>query len=394
MKTFFFSTVLFLFPYWANAQTNFIEIQSVEDWESMLEISTEKQKFIFLFIGSDDCSPCANMVDSVLNTDQIQAEIQSNFIPVYVNSQSFIGQRFIYSFDINELPNSLWITGSEFVWLSIGGTTSVSEFEAKLEHFKSLVSSYPTLMFEALNKPDKLTVEQWYDLLYISSINQLPIEESIIHQFQRSIPIDSMQSPVYYPFISTYMTDFQGSFFKHISVHPETVLGEGFDWESYYNSLYSFHLSNAIETKDSAFVEVMQNQLLPFAHNEVDSTLRVVELWQEYFCRVGSIGRYLDYSDTALLKVQLNEEIIKSQVDFALNYTTSDDVVISMLRWINHALTFEKTVDLYIMKADMLVRLNKLSEATEALSKAEKGNPNTQQKESIEFLDFIIRNRY
>lgn len=383
----------------AKAQPEFIEVESVSEWEDVLSLSQQSKRLLFVYVISSDCDPCDDMLKQTLGNEQIASEISSNFIPVLVRNESTVGKKFILTFDVVQLPSTLWMTGSEFVWMTLEGEYGPEEFQSKLGDLKNTIRNYPDKLQYALKGGDTLQVEDWFDLMFLSSINRTNYEADLINQFKNGLTWDSLQSPVYWPFLATYVSDVRSPIFNYIAIDPAEALGPDFPWQDYYDMMYEHNLDKAIREFDSSRVESIELLLLPTkiydsTATRADTVLTRIALWQEFLLRTGEFGAYLDYSDSALTSIPLTEEIVKEEIHVLTSYSLSDDAFISGLRWVNHTLKTEESADLYIMKADMLIRLGKLPQATEALIEAEKQNPNEKQAESIEFLDMIIRNRY
>lgn len=399
MKTQFTLLFFVLLSVFTNAQTSFIRIQSIEEWEEMLELSRESKRLLFVWVTSPNCEPCTEMLDETLQNAAVNAHIQQSFIPVVIDNSTSLGRRFALSFNILELPSSVWMTGSEFVWQNIGGKIEASEFLSKSENLRDLIRNYPNQLDYALNGGDSLKVNEWFDLLYLSSVNHTNYESALIYKFQNVLSWDSLQSPAYWPFITTYVTDINSNLFRYISLDHQDILGADFPWEDYYESLYSYNFNRAVEEKDSALVLNMEAKLLPTKFYDstataTDTALTVISMWQSYFLQTGRFNQYLEYSDTALSKVHLSEDELIAQVDVLRQYSLSETSINSALKWVNHTLESEESVNIYIMKADMLIVLGRLPKATEALIEAEKLSPNSEQRELIDYLDYIIRSQY
>lgn len=399
MKTQFTLLFFVLLSVFTNAQTSFIRIQSIEEWEEMLELSRESKRLLFVWVTSPNCEPCAEMLDETLQNAAVNTHIQQSFIPVVIDNSTSLGRRFALSFNILELPSSVWMTGSEFVWQNIGGKIEASEFLSKSENLRNLIRNYPNRLDYALNGGDSLKVNEWFDLLYLSSVNHTNYESALIYKFQNVLSWDSLQSPVYWPFITTYVTDINSNLFRYIALDHQDILGADFPWEDYYESLYSYNFNRAVEAKDSALVLNMEAKLLPTKFYDstataTDTALTVISMWQSYFLQTGRFNQYLEYSDTALSKVHLSEDELIAQVDVLRQYSLSETSINSALKWVNHTLESEESVNIYIMKADMLIVLGRLPKATEALIEAEKLSPNSEQRELIDYLDYIIRSQY
>lgn len=388
-----------LFGFQLKAQPEFIEVESVSEWEEVLTLSQQSKRLLFVYVVSDDCDPCDLMFKETLGNDGIAEEITNHFIPVLIRNESTVGKKFILTFDVVQLPSSLWMTGTEFVWMTLEGEYDAEEFNTKLSDLRNLIRTYPNKLQYALSGGDTLQVEDWFDLMFLSSINRTSYESDLINQFKNGLSWDSLQSPKYWPFLATYVSDVRSPIFNYIAIDPTEALGADFPWSDYYDMMYEHNLDKAIREYDSSRVESIELLLLPTkiydsTATKTDTVLTRIALWQEFLLRTGEFGAYLDYSDSALRSIPLTEDIVKEQIHVLTSYSLSDDAFTSGLRWVNHTLKTEKSANLYIMKADMLLRLGKLPQATEALIEAEKQNPNDKQKESIEFLDMIIRNRY
>lgn len=384
----------------SNAQPDWFYVQNLNDWEDLLELSKAHKRNIFLYYSESECEDCKLMLESTLSNSNITKVVNNNFIAARVNSSSSLGRQFGSVFQLSHTPSVVWINGDEFVWKRVEGYRTVAEFNQELDDLKYLINNYPDLLQYAFYSGDSLRINQWMELLDICALNNTDYQVDIHKSLERSLNWDSLASPRYWDYINTYVSDLHSPVFKYIAADPKGVLGEEFDFESFYASVYDVNFHYAAEAKDSMHVLEMESYLLPIAPHDssatkVDSALLVIHLWQEYFLSLEDFDAYKTYTDTSIAKLKLTAPQLTHQVNTLLRHSLSETSLRLALKWVNATLEHETDeVDLYIMKADILIGLREYTKAKETLLKCIDKPATDSQRESMEYLMFIIESQY
>lgn len=399
MKAIFFRLFLLIgFSAWA--QPGFIDVDDLNEWEDVLTLSESHRRIIYVYYISEDCDLCTEMLQSTLSRRVITDEINRNFIPVRIYASTSVGRKFAEVFELSNLPASLWMTGKEFVWKKEEGMMDEAGFRGSLDKIKTITRTYPELLKYALEDGDSLRINTWMDLLYIASVNATGNEPGLLNSLRAGLDLDSLKSKAYHPYVITYVSDLAGPEFQYIRIDHETVLGEDFPWNTYYDKLYFFNMRRAVDTRDSMLAETMELQLLPLSYEldssdtSLDTVMQRIEHWQQYFLHTSGFKRFKDYSDSVITPLTLPKDVLMDQIDQLREYSLSESTLRLGLKWIDKSIEGEKDVELYIMKADFHIALGEYIKATEALVEAEKQEPSSSEQEAIDFLDYVIRSRY
>lgn len=399
MKTALRLLLVLLIPSALQADPGFLRVQTILDWERVLQLAEEKQKLIYVFYTSDDCEPCEFMERSSFDYDEVEDYYDENFINVRIEEGSSFARVFADGFTIREVPSSIWLTGSEFVWKMEVGSLDNAELLTSARRVAKLTREFRSTVPYALSGGDTLNVDRWFELLFISAINNQTYEEELVESFRTSLNLDSLRSEKYWPYIMTYVSDLTSPLYQYIAEDWKLTLGEDFPWENYYNTLYEFNLNLAIQREDSVLVETIQYQLLPTL--ETDSTqpdnelaMQKLMLWQDYYIGLGSLDRYLEVTDVLMDEVEPNP-IQMGQIIKNLTSTSRSQYALEKgISWIDKVMDRESDAQLNIMKADLLIVLGKSTDAIRVLNDADKLNPNEEEKELINFLKFVAERTY
>lgn len=395
LYTLLFSTFSFL----GFADPDFIYVDNIHDWEEVLSLAEENRKLLYVYYSADDCEPCDFMENSTFDYDEVEDFLNERFISVYIRKGTSFARMFADGFQIQSVPCSLWMTGKEFVWRLEAGSMDNSEIIEASMRASQLTREYPTLLPAALNGADSLSVKDWLDLMYIAGVNNQAYESELVNSFKNSLHLDSLHSEEYWTFVQTYVSDLTSPIYQYIKIDWKQTLGEDFPWESYYDQLYDFNLTIAINRADSGLVENMEYHLLPTL--EIDSTqpantlkMRKLNLWQDYYLGMGDFQTYLETTSMMIEDVEPNSDQMASIIKELTSVSRSSYALDQGLKWINGAIKREATAKLYIIKADVLIVQGRNIDALRVLGDAEELSPSDDEVELIEFLKYVANTRY
>lgn len=400
MKTTLY-TLLFFFSisFSSSAQSGFIEVRDLIDWEKVLTLAEGSKTMIYVYYTDSDCDVCEQMEENALDDKEVKDYITSNYIPVLINTTNAgrFGIDFAGNFELRSMPASLWMTGGEFVWNTEEGLLSADELLKAFQSVNQLTVSYPELVPYAIRSGDTLTSDEWIKLIDISTINYTEYQAGIIRSFERNLSWDSLRLPVYWDYVQSYVIDINSPMFKYIRLNPDSTLGSEFPWPAYCDELYFYHIGNAVEERDSMMALNIERELLPYMPQDtaVDSlnsfmTLKL-NLWQDYFIETDQFSIYLGTTGKMLREMKVTPELMAEEIKQLTNLSRSNKSLRTGIQWINRAIEQEEQAVYYIMKADLHIFLRERAAALDALEKAERLNPTEQEEVVIEWLQYSAR---
>lgn len=393
-----FITLGLTMGFYSTAQPDFLEVNNLTQWEEVLNISKSSKKLIYVYLTADDCEACDIMMATGLSNPTVTSRLAGHYIPVRINGKTPFGQRFIYGFDIRGLPASIWMTGGEFVWALEEGAMDDAQLIEAMDAAGTLTRNYPEWINEGLSLRPSLTTEQWFQLFFVTTVNQSPYSSTLISSFKRSLSTDSLKNPAYWDFIQTYLTDLRSPLLQYIVIAPDTTLGPEFPWDTYYSDLYSHNLDRAIKQKDSTLADIIAIHLIPSAPR--DSTASedfedwlTLALWQEYFLGTDDFEAYFAITDDYMTKLAPTSDEIVREVRTLFQYSVNEKALKTADRWVSEGLEREETVELYIIHADVNVLLGDHSEALTAINNANVLSPSPEQQSKLDYLEYVITRR-
>ncbi|KAB2814399.1 hypothetical protein [Phaeocystidibacter luteus] len=393
-------TLAILFSFAGTAKPDFIYVTSLTQWEEVLALAEANRKMIYVYYtSSDDCEPCDFMESSTLGRDVVEDYLNENYLSIYIREGTSFARSFAAGFDIGSVPSSLWMTGSEFVWKMEAGVMEHEKFMRACDKVGFLTQNYGSIMPYAMRGGDTLSVEEWFDLFYIAGANQPQYETRLVSAFRNSLNLDSLKSDRYWPYIMTYVSDLTSPLYQYIKIDWEQTLGEEFPWQAYYDRLYNFNLEIAVSTMDSSMVENMELQLLPTVVRDSADPENLLAynkllLWQDYYLGLNDFENYIRVTDEQIIKLEPTDEQMVEIIRTHTSLSRSDYSLDKATEWLNACIKMKPSVQLYIMKADVLIVRNKRTEALQTLGDAQEMSPTEEEQELIDLLLYVIHSTY
>lgn len=389
--------LLFIFSLQASAQPEFLNVNTLTDWEEVVQVAKVHRRLIYVYYTANDCETCSDMERNSFKNNELTDYFNDNYINVKLVSGTSFARQFAQAFQIGNVPSSLWLMDNEFVWKMEVGLLKSSELLQKAKEVGQLTKAYPTLLPYALNDGDTLRIDQWSALFNIAGYNQLSYERQLISSFKRNLKLDSLTNEAYWPFVMTYVSNLSDPIFQYIRIDWQTALGEDFLWMDYYDNLYDFNMNIAIQTEDSVLVETIQHQLLTTyvsdsTESETEKDLRVLFLWQDYFGSLGKLDTYVTTTDEMLEYIKPDANQLVEIITQLTKRTRSISHLDKAITWLDDAIAREPEVDLYIMKADIQLILYRRRDALETIEEGMELPMTEHQRDLLNYLQFTAQN--
>lgn len=91
------------------AALNASELNWIHNYDEALTLAKKEQKYVYIFIGADNCRFCERFKDLTLSKKEVMDTLKKDYIPLYLNrDQHEIPKRFI----IQGVPRHYFLTPS------------------------------------------------------------------------------------------------------------------------------------------------------------------------------------------------------------------------------------------------------------------------------------------
>ena len=265
---------------------HFIDVSDVNKWEELVLLC--RQKKVPLFVAH---SKAGNMPSGVKEFQKNNASVKyvnKNFVSVYINGNSQLGQTFKKLFLLTD-DNHYMVLNPQEELLLRKKKLSDAFFKEGYQRF---------LNFDELMKKHfkrQLTKEEWVTYLEIKYNNfgyLGTVAEA--NRFLPQLNESDLSNPEIWPFITSLCLDINNPVFQTIRNNKTLVENKKakFPWLDYYISAYNLNLSFAINNKDEERIKRMQSELIPlfpdtskvvYQHLLVEQQyLADLEEWEDY----------------------------------------------------------------------------------------------------------------
>lgn len=239
----------------------FYQIDDLEDYTRVLELSVEEQRLMFFVIFKDNGGFEEMIRGGVFRDDSLKNTIQ-DFIPVAIYRSSEMASRLMESFGEKTLPTFYVMNQEEFLLNAAYG----KQTEADMIDFliaSSELSKQLQVLREKYQK-HKLTNEQWVMLIGLYELNfDYLSTQDLAFEFLTEVPDSQILSDIVKPVSLSYGIGLETPYAERILRQKDAL--DSAEFADFYASSYSFNLDLASENKDTSLLHKILRELLPYA---------------------------------------------------------------------------------------------------------------------------------
>ena len=238
------------------ARIFFIDVNDKAEWKKFQMMADKEDKDLFLWFSF------AQPFEDHFDAQTIEGRLNKDLVPIRVYDPSLC-QQIMNDLRLRPYPGVLIMNPKGF----IGGIQYISE-ESSDEEGKNRIEltsffqegmktllEYPIERQQALS--GNLPVGRWEHFLQVAIWNESPGQmENLISQLRLTMNDSSLADTAYWPFILKYNLYLENPIVKTLMIHPELVENEvPFPWNEYITEVYRVNLGQAIQQRDSLFME-------------------------------------------------------------------------------------------------------------------------------------------
>lgn len=239
----------------------FYQIDDLEDYTRVLELSVEEDRLMFFVIFKGDGGFEEMIRGGVFRDDSLKSTFE-NFIPVAIYRQSEMANRLMASFGEKKLPTFYVMNQEEFLLNAAFGKQSEEDVIDFLIASMKLGEKLE-LLREQYQK-HKLTDEEWVMLIGLYELNFDYIStQDLAFEFLSEVPDEKLLNDTIKPISLNYGIGLETPYAEKILSRKAEL--DSAEFADFYSASYSFNLDLASENRDTVLLSKILEVLLPYA---------------------------------------------------------------------------------------------------------------------------------
>ena len=358
---------------------HYINVGDVNTWEELVLLCRQKEIPLFVTYTNEAIVP--QSVKTIQNNVKAVKFANKNYVSVYINDYSQLGETFKSLFQLGDETYHMVINPEEELLLK--NTELTFEFfkegARRFEQFKEI-------MLKHYNRT--LTKQEWLVYLDIKYNNFGYLGTvSEANRFIPKLEESDLNNPKVWPFITKLCLDLNNPILKTLRDNKSFVdTSEAkFPWLEYYINAYNLNLSFAIDNKDSIRIERMKEELIPLFPDTAKREYQMLLVEQQY---LADLDKWKSYKKLTFSYLEENNKPDDFYNEFEkLYYGYPFDKVSDLLEEILEAGIEEKsTYKLNYNMAELLIAKGEKDRAWKYVNAASRKASNAKEETKAALL--------
>lgn len=358
---------------------HYINVGDVNTWEELVLLCRQKEIPLFVTYTNEAIVP--QSVKTIQNNVKAVKFANKNYVSVYINDYSQLGETFKSLFQLGDETYHMVINPEEELLLK--------NTELTFEFFKEGVrrfEQFKEIMLKHYNRT--LTKQEWLVYLDIKYNNFGYLGTvSEANRFIPKLEESDLNNPKVWPFITKLCLDLNNPILKTLRDNKSLVdTSEAkFPWLEYYINAYNLNLSFAIDNKDSIRIERMKEELIPLFPDTAKREYQKLLVEQQY---LADLDKWKSYKKLTFSYLEENNKPDDFYNEFEkLYYGYPFDKVSDLLEEILEAGIEEKsTYKLNYNMAELLIAKGEKDRAWKYVNAASRKASNAKEETKAALL--------
>ncbi|MBT32913.1 MAG: hypothetical protein CMO01_24920 [Thalassobius sp.] len=353
-------SICLLFTFFSNASTqsetkvNFINVNSSEEWETILDKANLSGRLIFVDVYTDWCGYCKMMDKDVFSDSEVAGYLNDNFVSVKLDAETEFGASFTQTYQIEGYPTYVFLDKDENLTGSIGGYNKKEPF---LNQSKT-IQDKSDLLPELKKKYEKgeLTQEETAQFAVLIKDSNSDLAKVVAEELMLKLDAKDFKNSEYAEFFKVFAANTETEFFDYVKNNKEEFKANAGDenFSGYLENVYNATLAAAIMENDINKLSVVTEEVLPI-YIENSSELPQAKFVTEklYYGNVQDAEGYAAVVQKYYASTGKNEEDFwyNQSYEIVEDFATVSSLIDLSITWLDNLVKSEEDYETYALYA-------------------------------------------
>lgn len=355
----------------AQRRVRFIEVNTIEAWEEVLEMSKINSRLLFINICSPWSEVCTFMRTNTFRDRELAGFIMNDFIPVYIQGDSEFGELWTDRYDVSAFPMMFYMTPGERVITRLEGFQERQTIIDSGKRSLTVYREYPRLRRAYIE--GGLSPKGWRELINLELINEgqegaRPLFNEFIAQKEQSLWSNKENLRLIVTFGAAPGEDV----FRWVVDNYENLrVNDDFNSKSFFDNSFNHTMSVAVRRKDINLLKRAEEELFRFGNLSTDEQRDMIhEMYRTFYLRTGQWDAFANHVEKMASESSSEETVLALEARFIIENFLEEDALNAGIKLMRKSISLRDRFTKRQYLAEAYLKLKQYDEAVQVMQEA------------------------
>lgn len=355
----------------AQRRVRFIEVNNIEEWEDVLEMSKENKRLMFINVCSPWSEVCTFMRSNTFRDRELAGFLAEGFVPVYIQGDSEFGAVWTDRYDVNAFPMMFYMTPGERI---VGQLEGFQERQTIIDSGKRAMTvyrEYPRLRRAYIE--GGLSSNGWRELINLELANEgSESARPLFNEFIADKPKDRWSNKKNIELIVIFGSAPGEVVFDYVaSRRDQLVVNEYFNSQTFFENSFNHTMAKAVRNKDTKLLNRAEEELFLFTDMGSDEQREMIgEMYRTYYLRIGDWEAFKSHIKKIAKRGSSEETVLALEARFIIENFLEPDALNVALDLMKQSIELRDRFTKRQYLADAYLKLKQFDKAVKVLQEA------------------------
>ncbi len=355
----------------AQRRVRFIEVDNIEEWEDILELSRNNKRLMFINVCSPWSEVCTYMRSNTFRDRELARFLGNDYIPVYIQGDSEFGSVWSDRYDVSAFPMMFYMTPGERIVARLEGFQETATIMDSGKRAMTVYREYPRLRRAYIE--GGLSPKGFRELINLELANEGP--ESARPLFNELISgksKDLWSNPENLKLIVTFGSAPGEDIFSYVIENREQLLmNDNFNKETYFENSFNHTMAIAVKNKDINLLKRAEEQLFLFTDlNSNEQREMIAEMYRTFHLQTGDWNAFREHVEMMANSASSEETVLALEARFIIENFLEPDALNAAIKLMRKSIDMRDRFTKRQYLADAYLKLKDFDKAVAVLEEA------------------------
>lgn len=356
---------------YAQRRVRFIEVNTIEGWEDVLEMSKNNNRLLFINICSPWSEVCTFMRSNTFRDRELARFVMNDFIPVYIQGDSDFGEVWTDRYDVNAFPMMFYMTPGERVITRLEGYQEIQTIIDSGKRSLTVYREYPRLRRAYIE--GGLSPRGWRELINLEIINEgqegaRPLFNEFIKQKEQSLWFNDENLKLIVTFGAAPGEDV----FRWVVDNFERLrVNDNFNSRTFFDNSFNHTMALAVRINDINLLNRAEEELFRFSNLNSDEQRNMInEMYRTFYLRIGKWDAFASHVEKMASESSSEETVLALEARFIIENFFEEDALNAGIKLMKKSISLRDRFTKRQYLAEAHLKLKQFDEAVQVMQEA------------------------
>jgi thioredoxin-related protein len=355
----------------AQRRVRFIEVNTIEEWEDVLELSRDNKRLMFINVCSPWSEVCTFMRSNTFRERELARFLVNDYIPVYIQGDSEFGAVWGDRYDVSAFPMMFYMTPGERIVARLEGYQEPQTIIDSGKRAMTVYREYPRLRRAYIE--GGLSPKGFRELINLELANEgSESARPLFNELIAGKPKERWLNPENLELIVTFGSAPGEEIFAFIAENREQLLmNNDFNKATYFENSFNHTMAKAVRSKDIELLRRAEEQLFLFSNMNSDEQKEMIaEMYRTFHLRTGDWDAFGAHVEKMAKRATSEETVLALEARFIIENFLEPDALNTAISLMRKSIELRDRFTKRQYLADAYLKLKEFDKAVGVLQEA------------------------